>query len=112
MISKKKNTVVIISIIGFVVIIVLLVILLSKKKTSTNDTYPDNENDIDQSKFPLKNGSQGTYVSMLQQWLLDNGASLPNYGVDGIFGSETENALAVVTGQTSMSYVYFLENVM
>ena len=45
--------------------------------------------------FPLKAGSKGTLVTSLQNALIKKyGASiLPQYGVDGDFGSETKNAL-------------------
>lgn len=44
--------------------------------------------------FPLKNGSRGSLVKNLQKALMilfPN--SLPRFGADGIFGSETESAL-------------------
>lgn len=41
----------------------------------------------------LKRGSKGEYVKVLQQKLMMLGYSLPRYGVDGDFGTETENAV-------------------
>ena len=41
----------------------------------------------------LKNGSKGTDVKALQEFLLQLEYSLPKYGADGEFGSETETAL-------------------
>jgi peptidoglycan hydrolase-like protein with peptidoglycan-binding domain len=41
----------------------------------------------------LQQGSSGAAVSLIQQALIDAGFPLPNYGVDGIFGSETRTAL-------------------
>ena len=41
----------------------------------------------------LKNGSKGTDVKTLQEFLLQLEYSLPKYGDDGEFGSETETAL-------------------
>ena len=41
----------------------------------------------------LKKGSKGQYVAVLQQKLILFGYSLPHYGIDGDFGSETENAV-------------------
>ena len=41
----------------------------------------------------LKNGSRGTYVKTLQEFLLQLGYALPRYGADGKFGTETETAL-------------------
>ncbi|MBD3638163.1 MAG: hypothetical protein HUJ25_12495 [Crocinitomicaceae bacterium] len=60
------------------------------------------------SGFPLKKGSRGELVKNLQEALIKTyGASiLPRYGVDGDWGSETENALiskglpTVITAET------------
>ena len=41
----------------------------------------------------LKDGSKGTDVNSLQEFLLQLEYSLPKYGADGKFGSETEKAL-------------------
>ena len=41
----------------------------------------------------LKKGSKGTDVKALQEFLLQLGYSLPRYGADGDFGSETETAI-------------------
>lgn len=41
----------------------------------------------------LKNGSKGTDVKAMQGFLLQLEYSLPKYGADGEFGSETEKAL-------------------
>lgn len=41
----------------------------------------------------LKKGSKGEYVAVLQQKLMMLGYSLPHYGIDGDFGTETENAV-------------------
>jgi len=41
----------------------------------------------------LKNGSKGTDVKAMQEFLLQLEYSLPKYGADGEFGSETEKAL-------------------
>lgn len=41
----------------------------------------------------LKNGSRGTDVKTLQEFLLQLGYALPRYGADGKFGAETETAL-------------------
>ena len=53
--------------------------------------------------FPLKKGSRGERVKELQRILLKyNPNALPNYGVDGDFGSETENALFQKTGKKTI----------
>ena len=38
-------------------------------------------------------GSRGSWVSQLQQKLISSGCPLPIYGVDGIYGNETANAV-------------------
>src|SRR5690606_16750484 len=42
----------------------------------------------------IKKGAKGDYVSVLQKALIDDGFSLPKYGVDGDFGDETKNAVS------------------
>lgn len=46
-----------------------------------------------QRKRYIKKGAKGGYVSVLQKALIDDGFSLPKYGVDGDFGNETKNAV-------------------
>lgn len=41
----------------------------------------------------IQRGSDGTHVRLLQQALLDMGYTLPGFGVDGIFGAETEASI-------------------
>lgn len=41
----------------------------------------------------LRTGSRGDDVKLLQRRLLEEGFSLPKFGVDGIFGPETERAV-------------------
>ncbi len=41
----------------------------------------------------LRNGSKGTDVQDMQEFLLQLGYELPKYGADGEFGSETETAI-------------------
>lgn len=41
----------------------------------------------------IQNGHQGLYVSKIQKGLVDLGFALPQYGVDGIYGNETRNAV-------------------
>lgn len=56
----------------------------------------DLSNTIPANTFPLKRGSRGAFVKKMQQWMIDNkgtAATLPKYGADGIFGSETEAAV-------------------
>lgn len=61
---------------------------------STSSSKSSSSSSVD-SGFPLKKGSRGTLVESLQKALMKSYGSgiLPKYGADGIFGSETENAL-------------------
>jgi hypothetical protein len=56
-------------------------------------TITDVEPAKDDSWPTLRKGSKGEYVRKLQQLLLDHGYSLPKYGADGDFGSETQAAV-------------------
>ncbi len=53
------------------------------------------ENNIEQQiTYPLlKKGSKGNFVRIVQEKLLQKGYVLPKYGVDGDFGSETEEVV-------------------
>lgn len=64
---------------------------------------PDpNDNDGDDN-FPLKNGSRGTRVRELQTALVKNDPmSLSVYGIDGVFGSETEAAVMAALGKRTV----------
>jgi len=61
------------------------------------------------SEFPLKKGSKGSNVKMLQEALLVKfGKSiLPRYGADGDYGSETESALKKVGYPTTIDQSTF-----
>lgn len=52
-------------------------------------TPPDPGDD----KPTLRKGDSGTYVSLLQEMLMQRGYALPKYGADGKFGCETQNAV-------------------
>lgn len=45
------------------------------------------------ASFPLKNGSKGKEVKVLQKWLNDKGYSSPKLVEDGIFGAKTESVV-------------------
>lgn len=60
------------------------------------------------NSFPLKMGSRGKRVEQLQRWLIaDKGATLPSYGVDGIWGTETEAVVREKLGKDNVSKDYF-----
>lgn len=52
--------------------------------------------------YPLGVGSRGANVTRLQRAILGvSPTSLPRYGADGIFGSETKSALQSLIGKTT-----------
>ncbi len=66
--------------------------------TSTSQPIP-----IPTSIYPIKKGSKGNKVKELQRLLLQiDPNSLPKYGADGDFGSETEAALNKILGKKSI----------
>jgi hypothetical protein len=69
--------------------------ILGKSKGSNIESpTPDAPSKISAQDFPIKKGSKGEKVRELQTILVGiNPSSLPKYGVDGDFGSETESAL-------------------
>lgn len=50
----------------------------------------------------LRKGDKGQHVLILQRALQDAGIALPDYGVDGIFGSETQSAVKQAQGLFQM----------
>lgn len=60
------------------------------------------------SRYPLKKGSKGTLVRNLQAWLLKiDPTSLPKYGADGDFGTETEKAVIKIFGKSTVEEADF-----
>ena len=58
----------------------------------------------DASSYPtVRFGSQGDYVKLMQGLLQQAGQSLPKYGVDGYFGSETQAAVKGFQGSAGLS---------
>lgn len=86
----------------------LIKYLLPKKdKTPTPPPAPKKEETAPPtggtSPFPLKKGSKGSLVRSVQTWLLKiDRTSLPKYGADGSFGSETESALQKILGKKTI----------
>jgi peptidoglycan hydrolase-like protein with peptidoglycan-binding domain len=66
-----------------------------KPKATINSSTSTPKTTIDVSGFPIKKGSKGNNVRLLQEALIAKyGKSiLPKYGADGDFGTETANAL-------------------
>lgn len=97
----------IITLIIAVIIAVIIWFIVRSKKEDGNETGNENENK--NSTFPLQYGSTGENVEALQSWLISQGQTLPKYGVDGIFQSETLAALVAATGKETMSETEFNE---
>jgi hypothetical protein len=114
---KLSKNLVIGTSVGLAVIGIWL-ILRGKKKPNQTPVYTDNNNNNNNNNnnynptptptpkndnFPLKRGSYGARVKELQLVLLKYDANiLPQYGVDGDFGAETENALLKVSGKKTV----------
>ena len=76
---------------GYLVIKNLLGKSASSSAVSNTPTLPTQ---ITSQDFPIKKGSKGDKVKEIQQILVSIDANaLPKYGVDGIFGVETEASL-------------------
>lgn len=67
----------------------------SPQSSANNNTAASPDNNTRTSSFPLKKGSRGENVRLLQQALITKygKAVLPRFGADGDFGSETLAAL-------------------
>jgi len=120
---KSKKALIIASIIVLVVAVIGFAIWQNnKKKKAAKSGYtsdgspvaaePVTSQNLNPAFFPLKKGSEGDLVVILQKWLLQNGGTLPNYGADGDFGTETETALVSVLGVDQISYEYFKNNIL
>ncbi len=79
---------------------------ISKTKKGETLTYPESvKQDVKSAtstivktvlpvaSYPLKNGSKGSNVQTLQNWLNKNGYSSPKLVADGFFGAKTESAV-------------------
>lgn len=78
----------------------------SKTKSGQNLTYAESvKEDVNTAtktvvdkvlpvaSYPLKVGSKGSNVLVLQKWLNDNGYASPKLVTDGSFGAKTESAV-------------------
>ncbi len=72
-----------------------VVIATPKSKAARKTSYTPSIPSPDNPGFPLKKGSKGENVRLLQEALITKYGKpiLPKYGADGDFGSETVNAL-------------------
>lgn len=60
---------------------------------STEETVKELVNYAKEFEDNIKSGMSGDYVKLFQQALIDAGYTLDKYGADGIYGTETQNAL-------------------
>jgi len=77
---------------------------MTTKPVKASAAYTNTTSAIDRYTFPLKKGSKGTNVKLLQQALIAKYGKtiLPKYGADGDFGTETLNALKKVGLQSTV----------
>lgn len=60
---------------------------------STEETVKELVNYAKEFEDNIKSGMSGDYVKLFQQALIDAGYTIDKYGADGIYGTETQNAL-------------------
>jgi hypothetical protein len=100
-------------IVGVVVLIIALIIIRAKVKQSKANKEPETidteATDVTPNDtFPLKKGKRGKRVEQLQTWLVQKyGAKFPQYGVDGIWGNETEEAVNKHLKRDNVSQEYW-----
>ena len=58
------------------------------------------------ASYPLKNGSKGSNVQMLQNWLNKNGYASPKLVADGVFGAKTESAVRNMQENPNQKAIY------
>jgi hypothetical protein len=111
--------------IAVVVVIVALVYYFAKKKPTTESlvtsgtaatpktTVPPGTN---VNIFPLKMGSRGNEVTIVQQYINEKLKNQPKYGmvaalpllvVDGIWGQKTQDAIKYKLGIDQIDYTYY-----
>lgn len=105
--AKTKTTLIVIACILAVALIAFLVWKMRKSDASSETTDPD---------FPLKRGSKGPKVRILQEYLntqilkMQDGEVKPALlDVDGIFGLQTETACKMVFGTETISKTQYNE---
>lgn len=106
--EQKTTTIIIIASILFVALVAFILWRMYEKKQTTSD--------MEQSSiFPLKIGSRGEEVKVLQRHLNNkmanmktvDGSDLVPLDVDGIFGEKTQLACVLVFGTETVSAKQF-----
>ena len=95
-----------------IVVLIIAVLLLRKKFKNTDEvseTIDTEAEDVTANDtFPLKKGKRGKRVEQLQIWLVQKyGAKFPQFGVDGIWGNETEEAVTKHLKRDNISQDYW-----
>jgi len=111
---KNKKAFWITTSVAAVALIVVLYFVFRKKADTESEETPNTGTDTGNEQeniFPLKNGATGIYVVKLQQYLQSQGEALPQFGIDGVFGPETEAAVRNVFGANSVSWAQFVSKI-
>lgn len=74
-----------------------------KGKVTGSEEIDEQEEQVLDYNLMLQKGVKGLEVAELQRNLIKAGANLPNFGIDGNFGDETEAALSAVTGTKAIT---------
>ncbi len=96
------------AIVGIVIVATIIVFLyfyLRKKKTESTAEKMS----INTTAFPLKKGSEGPEVKLIQELILEkyDKSALPAFGADGKWGDETDAAISKYLKRSSISLDYF-----
>ena len=108
--EQKTTTIIITASVLFVALVAFILWRMYKKKQSASDTELDSS-----AIFPLKIGSRGEEVKVLQRHLNNkmanmktvDGSDLVPLDVDGIFGEKTQLACVLVFGTETVSAKQF-----
>lgn len=65
----------------------------SASSSTSTGTTASTPSSLASTSFPLKNGSKGSQVQVLQKWLNDKGYANPKLVQDGVFGAKTESTV-------------------
>jgi len=81
-----------------ILVVVAIIVIYFKNKNK------EIVNEVIVTSFPLKSGSSGVEVRKIQEYILSkNPTSLPVYGADGQWGSETQNAVIALFGKSEIT---------
>lgn len=110
-ILKDKKTRIILLIAAAIIVLIAFWYFFLRKKNPK--LISENATDVATTQnaedpFPLKLGKQGKEIEQLQTYLLTKyGAQFPQFGIDGVWGDETENNVRKFLKKDSVSRAYF-----